>query len=198
MPSYALDEAALDTLFRQARTANTFTDEPVTAEQLQSVYELVKYAPTAMNSQPLRMLALASGAARSRLVPLMNSGNQKKTESAPLTVVLAADTAFHHHLPTVFPHAAGAREMWEADPAGRAEAARFNALLQIGYFILAVRAAGLAAGPMSGFDAAAVDQEFFPEGTRHTLVVANIGHPGPNAWRERLPRLTAPQVITTL
>ncbi|WP_330294500.1 malonic semialdehyde reductase [Streptomyces sp. NBC_00503] len=198
MHPLSLDGAAQDLLFREARTANTFTDEPVSTEQLAAVHDLVKYAPTAMNQQPLRILALSCGEARSRLVPLMNEGNRKKTESAPLTVVLAADTGFHEHLPVLFAHFPGAKDLFGSDDAMRAESARTNALIQVGYTILGIRAAGLAAGPMTGFDAAAVDAEFFPDGRCRSLVVVNIGHPAPDAWRDRLPRLTAEQVITVL
>ncbi|AWZ03977.1 MULTISPECIES: malonic semialdehyde reductase [unclassified Streptomyces] len=192
-----LDMAAQDLLFREARTANTFTDAPVTAAQLEAVYDLVQYAPTAMNQQPLRMLVLETRESRARLAPHLAEGNRKKTAGAPMVAILAADTAFHEHLPALFPHFPGAKDMF-ADDEMRADSARFNALIQVGYVILGIRAAGLAAGPMTGFDAAGVDKEFFADGRHHSLVVVNIGHPGPDAWFPRLPRLTADQVITTL
>src|SRR5436305_11114965 len=94
----ALDEAAQDLLFREARTANTFTDEPVSQEQVEAIYELVKWGPTAMNAQPLRITFVRSAQARDRLVELMNEGNKAKTASAPLTAVVAVDTDFHEHL----------------------------------------------------------------------------------------------------
>ncbi len=194
----ALAEDAQNLLYREARTANTFTDEPVTDEQLASVYDLVKYGPTAMNQQPLRILALRSPESRARLLAHMSEGNRKKTESAPLTVVLAADVDFHENLPELFPHFPGARDMFAADELSRVETARFNSLIQVGYFITGVRAAGLAAGPMTGFDAAGVDKEFFPEGRTQSLVVVNIGRPGPDAWYPRLPRLAHERVVTTL
>ncbi|MBO0841535.1 MAG: malonic semialdehyde reductase [Sciscionella sp.] len=188
---------AQNLLFRDARTANTFSEEPVTDEQLAAIYDLVKWAPTSMNVQPLRVLAVRSAAAKDRLLPLMSEGNRAKTASAPLTVILAADTDFHEHLPELFPHKPDAKDVF-ADDDRRADAAKFNALLQVGYFILGVRAAGLAAGPMIGFDAAGVDREFFADGKRHSLVVVNIGKPGPNPWFDRLPRLAHDQVITTV
>jgi len=147
-----LSEEAQDLLFRQARTANSFTDEPVTDEQVQAVYDVVKYGPTAMNSQPLRVLLIRSEQARQRLVAHMAEGNKAKTLAAPLVAVLAADLRFHENLPKVFPHAPKAKDGF-ADEEVRARTARLNAALQIGYFILGVRAAGLAAGPMTGVDA---------------------------------------------
>lgn len=193
-----LDPEAQDLLFRDARTANTFTDEPVTREQVQAIYDLVKWAPTAMNAQPLRMTLLESAESRARLLPLLGEGNRAKTETAPLTVILAADTSFHEELPRTFPHAAGLKDMFEANEDGRRAAARLNSGLQVGYFILGARAAGLAAGPMTGFDAAGVSAEFFPGGEHEVLVVVNLGHPGEHAWMQRLPRLDFDEVVTAL
>ncbi len=186
---------AQDLLFREARTANSFSDEPVTDEQIRAIYDLVKWAPTSMNQQPLRLALVRSDEARQRLLPHLMEGNRPKTESAPLTAVLAADTEFHHHLPRVFPHAPGAKDLFGADDFRR-QNAHLNATLQVAYFILGVRAAGLAAGPMTGFDNAGVDAEFFPGGTTKSLVVVNIGKPGDDAWFERLPRLDYDEVVT--
>ncbi|MFF5204441.1 malonic semialdehyde reductase [Streptosporangium sp. NPDC000396] len=193
----ALSTDAQNLLFRDARTANTFTDEPVGDEQVRAIYDLVKYAPTAMNQQPLRIVLVRTPEARERLVGLMAPGNRAKTAAAPLVAILAADLDFHEELPRLFPHAAGAKDMFSADEAKRAQSARFNATLQVAYFILGVRAAGLAAGPMSGFDADGIDKEFF-DGDHTVLAVVNIGKPGENAWRDRLPRLTYDEVVTTV
>ncbi|MER5426776.1 malonic semialdehyde reductase [Streptosporangium roseum] len=192
----ALSSEAQDLLFREARTANTFTDEPVGDEQMRAIYDLVKYAPTAMNQQPLRVLLVRGPEARERLVGLMSPGNRAKTAAAPLVAILAADLDFHEELPKVFPHFAGAKDLF-ADEAARAQSARFNATLQVGYFILGVRAAGLAAGPMAGYDAAGIDKEFF-DGDHTVLAVVNIGRPGENAWFDRLPRLSYDEVVTTV
>jgi 3-hydroxypropanoate dehydrogenase len=188
---------AQDLLFREARTANTFTDAPVTDDQIRDIYELVKYGPTSMNQQPLRVVLVRSPEARTRLVAHMIEGNKPKTAAAPLTAILAADLNFHENLPKVFPHAPEAKDYF-ADPAYRAESARFNALIQVGYFILGIRAAGLAAGPMNGFDAAGLDRDFFPEGAHNSLVVVNIGMPGVSAWFPRSPRLSYDEVVTTV
>ncbi|MBB5112488.1 3-hydroxypropanoate dehydrogenase [Micromonospora echinospora] len=194
----ALDRAAQDLLFRAARTANAFTDEPVGDEQVRAVHDLVRYGPTAMNAQPLRVLLLRSAAARARLLPYVSAGNRDKTAAAPLTAVLAADVNWHDRLPELFPHRPGARDWFTGDPAGREAQARFNAALQIGYLLVGVRAAGLAAGPMAGFDAAGVEREFFPDGQHRVLLLMNIGRPAPDAWRERLPRLPYEEVVSTL
>lgn len=194
----ALDPAAQDLLFRAARTANTFTAEPVTDAQVQAVHELVRQAPTAYNGQPLRIVLLRSAQARARLLPHLNSRNRAKTATAPLTAILAADTAFHAHLPRLYPHRPEVPGRLAADPAGREAQARLNTAIQIGYLIVGVRAAGLAAGPMAGFDPAGVDAEFFPDGRLRAVLILNLGRPGPDAWTDRLPRLDHDDVIQTL
>ncbi|MFC8298707.1 malonic semialdehyde reductase [Micromonospora orduensis] len=194
---FALDPAAQDLLFREARTADTFTDEPVTDEQIAAIHDLIRYGPTAYNGQPLRVLLLRSPESRARLLPYLSGGNRAKTAAAPLTAVLAADVHFHERLPELYPHRPQARE-WLADRAARVEQARFSATLQIGYLIIGVRAAGLAAGPMAGFDVAGVQREFFPDGGREVLLLLNLGHPGPHTGLARLPRLDTAEVISTL
>ncbi len=119
----------------------------------------------------------------------MNDGNKAKTASAPATAILAVDTRFHDHMGTLLPFKPELGQLYESNEAVRSATAQLNAALQAGYFILAVRARGLAAGPMSGFDAAALDADFFPDGQWRSLLVVNIGHPGENPWFERLPRL---------
>jgi 3-hydroxypropanoate dehydrogenase len=194
----ALDSAAQDLLFREARTANTFTDEPVSDEQLQAVYDLVKYAPTSMNMQPLRVVLVRSAEARERLVGLMSDGNKEKTAKAPLVAILAADNEFHEELPTQFPHFPQAKDLFFGERPVREAAGSFNAALQIGYFIIGVRAAGLAAGPMTGFDGEAINKEFFGDGEHSVLAVVNIGKPGEDAWYPRSPRLAYDEVVTTV
>ena len=184
-----LSRQAQNLLFRDARTANTFTDEQIVA-----IYDLVKYAPTAMNTQPLRIVLVRDGEPRERLLKHMADGNRDKTANAPLVAILAADTEFHEHLPRTFPHFPGAKDVF-ADGATRESAAKFNATLQAGYFFLGVRAAGLAAGPMGGFDADGIDNEFFEGKNLKSLVVVNIGRPGENAWFDRLPRLEQDEVV---
>jgi len=191
----ALAPDAQDLLFRQARTANTFTADPVTDEQIRAIYDLVKYAPTSLNTQPLRVVLLRTPQARARLLPHMMGFNRAKTETAPLVAILAADTEFHEHLPRLVPFRPEARDSFQ-DPTLREHVARFNATLQAAYFFIGIRAAGLAAGPMSGFDPAGVDAEFFPDGRHRSLVIVNIGVPGPEAWFDRLPRLEHDEVVS--
>jgi 3-hydroxypropanoate dehydrogenase len=193
-----IDANAQDVLFRQARTANAFTDEPVSDEHVRAIYDLIKWAPTSFNQQPLRVVLVRSPEARARLVSLMMDNNKAKTSAAPLVAILAADTDFHEHLPSQFPVFPQAKDVFFADYTVRAASAHLNAGLQIGYFILGVRAAGFAAGPMAGFDAEGVSSEFFPGGKCKALVVVNIGRAGPGAWWDRLPRLAHEQVFTTV
>jgi 3-hydroxypropanoate dehydrogenase len=195
--SLELPQDVQNLLFREARTANSFSDEPVTEEQVQAIYDLVKWAPTSMNTQPLRALVIRSDEAKQRLLPHLGERNRPKTASAPLTVILAADTDFHENIPQLFPHNPAAKDNFTEDQM-RTEFAKLNSLLQVGYFIIGVRAAGLAAGPMTGFDAAAVDAEFFGGNSWQSLVVVNVGKPGGNAWFDRLPRLDYEQVVQTL
>lgn len=192
-----LSEEAQDLLFRNARTANTFSADEVTDEQLRAIHDLVKWGPTSMNQQPLRIVLIRSDEGKQRLLPHLGGGNRAKTESAPVVAVLAADTDFHENLPRMFPHAPNAKDMW-ADDDFRTEHAKLNASLQVAYFILGVRAAGLAAGPMTGFDPAGINAEFFPDGKRQVLVVVNIGKPGEDPWFDRLPRHDYDEVVTTL
>lgn len=194
----ALDSAAQDLLFREARTANTFTDEPVSDEQVQAIYDLVKYAPTAFNQQPLRVVLVRSSESRERLVQHMAEGNRPKTASAPLVAILAADNEFHEELPTQLPHFPQAKDVFFSERTVRERSAALNAALQVGYFIIGVRAAGLAAGPMTGFDAAGIDKEFFSDGEHSVLAVVNIGKPGEDAWFPRSPRLGYDEVVTTV
>jgi 3-hydroxypropanoate dehydrogenase len=192
-----LDQAAQDLLFLEARTANTFSDEPVTDAELRAIFELAKWPPTSGNTQPMRALVLRSHEARERLVNHLNEPNRAKTLSAPVTVLLAADHDFHEHMDHLLPYLENASARF-ADPAARSRVAPFNATLQAAYFILAVRAAGLAAGPMSGFDPEGMDNEFFPDGRYHSILVVNVGRPGVDAWFGRLPRLAYEQVVTVL
>ncbi|MGW2602631.1 malonic semialdehyde reductase [Streptomyces klenkii] len=196
--SLALDSAAQDLLFRDAHTASAFADEPVTDEQIQAIYDLVKYAPTAFNQSPLRIVLIRSAEARERLAPLMADGNRDKTMAAPLVAILATDNEFHEELPALFPHFPQAKDVFFAERPVREQSATANGSLQAGYFILGIRAAGLAAGPMTGFDFAGVQKEFL-DGDHTPLMIVNIGKPAEEgAYRPRSPRLSYEQVVTTV
>lgn len=190
-----LDAQAKHILFTGARTANSFADTPVTDPELSDIWELAKWAPTAANTQPLRVLYVRPGEGRDRLVKHMNDGNRAKTASAPAVAVLAMDTRFHEHIPAVLPFRPELKDVFAADDDVRLATATFNSTLQAAYFILAVRAHGLAAGPMAGFDPAGIDAEFFPDGRYRSILVVNIGHPGQNPWFARLPRLHHDDVV---
>lgn len=195
--SLVLDAAAQDLLFREARTANTFSDEPVTEEQVQAIYDLVKFGPTAFNMTPLRITLVRSPEARERLVKHMSEGNQAKTATAPLVAILSADNEFHEELPQLLPHFPQAKDVFFSERPVREQSALVNAALQAAYFIIGVRAAGLAAGPMTGFDSVGLEKEFL-DGDHSLLMVVNIGKPGEDAWFPRSPRLELDQVITTV
>ena len=171
----ALDQTALDQIFREAHTFNKFTDQAVSEQTIRGLYELLKWGPTSMNAQPGRYLFVHSAAARERLVPAMIAANAEKTRQAPLTVIVAMDTQFHDHLPTQF-KAYDARPMF-AGNAPLVEATAFrNSSLQGAYLMLAARALGLDCGAMSGFDAARVDAEFFPDGRWKSNFIVNLGY----------------------
>jgi 3-hydroxypropanoate dehydrogenase len=192
----SLDDAGRALLFTEARTANTFAADPVTDAELEGIWELAKWAPTAANTQPLRIVFVRTEEGRNRLVPLMSEGNQAKTAAAPVTAILAADTRFHEHIPTVFPIKPEMKDYFAADEGARKHVSSYGTTLQVAYFILAARAQGLAAGPMAGFDGPAIDKEFFADGRFTTSLVVNLGHPGPDAWFPRQPRLEHDQVIS--
>ncbi|WP_328295325.1 malonic semialdehyde reductase [Kineococcus sp. NBC_00420] len=190
-----LHDSARAALFGDAHTANTFADTPVTDEQLAQVWELARWAPTGANLQPMRVLFVRTPEAKARLVPLLNDTNRDRAASAPVTAVLAVDDRFHDAIPTVAPFMAGMQPVLEENAAMRESMGSYSAAMQAGYFILAVRALGLAAGPMGGFDKAAVDAEFFAGTDWRSHLVVNIGYPGPDAFRPRLPRLDVEDVV---
>jgi len=197
-PIIALDAEAQDLLFREAHTAYGFTDEPVADEQIHQLYDLVKWAPTLMNTNPLRIVLVRSDDARSRLLGHLAEGNRAKSEVAPLVAVLATDVDFHDTLPRLVPHFAGARDVFADDAAKREAVARHQAWLQAGYFILGVRALGLAAGPMAGFDQDGVDADLLAGTSLRSFLVVNIGHPSDDGLRPRSPRLDATEAVITL
>jgi 3-hydroxypropanoate dehydrogenase len=185
----------LDQLFREVHTAYTFEDTPLSEDVLTDLFDLVRNGPTSVNGQPLRMIGVRTQEAKDRLVGLLHPTNRPKTLTAPLTVILAADTRFDERLAEVFPALPGAARFF-GDDAGREQSARFNAAVQIGCLLVAVRALGLAVGPIGGFDHEAVDTAFFPGSPLRTVLVVNIGHPGPDAFFPRSPRLPAGDVVS--
>jgi len=186
----ALDEAALEAIFRAARTHNKFRDEPISDEALHALYDLLKWGPTSANSSPARFLFLRSREAKERLRPALSPGNREKTMSAPVTVIVAYEPRFYDRLPDLFPHAPDARSWFTGNEAFAAETAFRNGTLQGAYLIIAARALGLDCGPMSGFDKAKVDEEFFAYRGWKSNFLCNLGHGDPAGLFPRLPRLS--------
>lgn len=186
MPS--LDPAALSQLFLDARSHNGFAAEPVAPEVLRQLYDLLKWGPTSMNSQPARYVFLTSLEARQRLAPALMDSNVAKTLAAPVTVIVAMDTRFFEHLRTQFP-AYDARPLFEANPALAQQTAFRNSSLQGAYLMMAARALGLDCGPMSGFDEARVNEIFFPDGRSRVNFLCNLGVGRPESLHPRGPRL---------
>lgn len=193
-----LDADTAAALFLEARTANAWTDEEISDETLQAVYALTRMGPTAMNIQPLRITWVRSAEARERLVEHMNDGNKAKTLTAPMTAILSFTSEWHQLIPTTAPHMATMVDTFEASPETRHGMGVNNAHLQAGYFILAARSAGLAAGPMTGFDAAGIDAEFNAETASKVIMVVNLGKPTGTQDRARLPRLDFDLATATL
>lgn len=185
-----VDQLALDILFLQARTHNGWLDMPVDDALLKRAYELARMGPTSANCSPMRIVFIKSREAKERLMPTLMEGNRKKTMAAPATAIIGYDSEFYELLPRLFPQA-DARS-WFAGP-GKGEVAAATAFrngsLQGAYFMLAARSIGLDCGPMSGFDNAAVDREFFPGGRVKSNFICNLGYGDPAKLFPRNPRL---------
>ena len=184
-----LSDAALDQLFRSARTYNGFLEKPVSETELRAIYELIKMGPTSANCQPLRIVWCVTDEAKAKLAATASSTNGAKILKAPVTAILGTDTTFYEKLPQLFPHA-DARSWFTSSPALAETTAFRNSSLQGAYFILAARALGLDTGPMSGFDNAAVDEAFFAGTTIKSNFISTLGHGDPASIFERLPRPT--------
>jgi len=197
MPS-PLETVALDRIFRAARTHNAFAPVTVTDDQLRAIYDLAKFGPTSANSSPARFVFVRSGPAKERLRPALSAGNLEKTLAAPVTVIIAYDLDFYEKLPELFPHNPGAAG-WFKGNAAHAEATAFrNGSLQGAYFIIAARAMGLDCGPMSGFDNARIDAEFFPGGRIKSNFLCNLGVGDAAKLFPRSPRLSFEQACSVL
>lgn len=183
-----LADADLDQLFRTARTHNAFLDRPVDDATLREVYALAKWGPTAANATPARFVFVKSPEAKEKLRPALSEGNLAKTLAVPVTVIVAYDLDFHDKLPYLFPHV-DAKAWFEGPRESRREAALRNGTLQGAYLIMAARALGLDAGPMSGFDNAKVDEAFFAGTAVRSNFLVNLGYGDPAGLFPRLPRL---------
>ena len=193
----AISDSALDVLFRKARSSNAVEPGTISDATLRELYELMKWGPTTANSQPQRILFLRSQAAKNRLAPALSKANSDKTLAAPVVAILAFDLKFYEHLPRMF-HNPAARSWYETTPEHIHATSFRNATLQGGYFILAARALGLDAGPMSGFNNAKVDAEFFPDGQWKSNFLCILGKGEPGSVPPRDPRFAFDEVCRIL
>lgn len=184
-----LDQEALDQLFLKARTHNSWLPRDVSDDVLHRLIDLMKMAPTSANCSPARIVFVKSAAAKARLIPLLNASNRAKSQAAPVNAVIGYDLNFYDHLPKLFPHT-DARLWFTGNIAKIEETAFRNGSLQGAYLILAARSLGLDCGPMSGFDAAGVTREFFPETDIRANFLCNLGYGDTSALYSRSPRFT--------
>jgi len=187
-----LDDHALDLIFRDAHTPQGFLDDPVTDDKLRQVYELMKWGPTTLNSQPGRLVFVRSKAAKEKLAPALSAGNLDKTMKAQVTAIIAYDSRFYENLPKTFPNNPKAKDNFagEDKKAMVDRVALRNGSLQGAYFIIAARSLGLDCGPMSGFDNGKVDAVFFPDGRWKSNFLVNVGKGDPAKIFPRNPRLS--------
>lgn len=183
-----LDDRSLDILFRDAHTHRHWLDKPVGDVLLHQIYDLMKWAPTSANCCPARFVFVRSAAAKQRLLPAMAPGNVEQTRTAPVTAIIAYDLEFYEKLPVLYPPA-DARSWYAGNQPLIAATAFRNGSLQGAYLLLAARALGLDAGPMSGFDNEKVDREFFPDGKVKSNFLINLGYGDRSKLYPRGPRL---------
>ena len=183
------DAQGLDLIWRNARTCTAWLNQPVENTLLLQIYDLCKWGATSANCQPLRVVFITSPEAKQRLKPCLAAGNVEKTMSAPVTAIFGNDMEFYNNLPTQFPHM-DARSGYLGNDALIATAAMRNGSLQTGYFMLAARALGLDCGPMSGFDNAKVDGEFFADSPIRSNFLCNLGYGDKSKLYPRGPRLS--------
>ena len=184
-----LDDAALDTIFRAARTYNHYLDTPVGEDRLHAIWDLMKWGPTSANQLPARIVWVTTDAAKQSLAAASSEGNRDKILKAPVTAIIGMDENFHEHLPELFPHA-DAKSWFDGNAELRKASAFRNSSLQGAYFIIAARALGLDTGPMSGFDNDKVDAAFFAGTTVRTNMIINLGKGDASKLFPRSPRFT--------
>lgn len=206
-----LNDDALNLLFRDARSYSAWLNRPVEDDTLRQLYDLAKWGPTSANAGPARFMFVRSRKAKERLRPALSPGNVEKTMSAPVTVIIAYDLKFYDKLPQLFPHNPGMRDVFANNPQLVEVTAKRNSSLQGAYLMLAARALGLDCGPMSGFDNAKVDeeffasgkcedceQEFFPESHVKSNFLCNLGYGDRAKLYPRSPRLEFSEACTLL
>ena len=194
----SVSDDALDQLFRNARTYRAWLDRPVSEETLRQLYELLKWGPTSANGSPARFLFIRSREGKERLRPTLSPGNVEKTMTAPVTVVVAYNLRFYEKLPKLSPHNPKMRDLFVSNPRFAEETARRNSSLQGAYLIIAARSLGLDCGPMSGFDNARLDEEFFGAGHVKSNFLCNLGYGDASKLHPREPRLEFNEACTIL
>jgi 3-hydroxypropanoate dehydrogenase len=193
-----LNDAALDQLFRTARTANGYTDEPVTAEQLEAIWDLMKMGPTSANCLPARLVWCVTDEAKEKLAACAGGANPDKIRAAPVSVIIGMDMAFYDLLPELFPHA-DAKSWFVGNEQLIRDTAFRNSSLQGAYLILAARALGIDSGPMSGFNPGAVEAAFFADQpTVKANFISTLGHGNPATIFARSPRPDFARFNTTV
>lgn len=207
-----LEEAGLNLLFREARTYTAWLDKPVSEETLRQLYDMMKWAPTSANGNPARIIFVRSQEAKERLRPALAAGNVHKVMTAPVTAIIAYDLKFYEKLPKLYPANPAMRDLFAKTPELVDSTAKRNSSLQGAYLILAARALGLDCGPLSGFDNAKVDeeffgtgkesggcdQEFFPAGRVKSNFLCNLGYGDPSKLHPRMPRLSFDEACSFL
>ena len=182
-------------LFTDAHTAYTFTDEPVTDQQLHAAYDLAKWAPTGVNGQPLRIAIVRGGEAKEKLLTSLPRGNREQAQGAPLVLVCGAKLDFHHDLPSLHPRGERYEQLLAANGKMRTLMAHTSATIQVAYLILALRAQGLVTGPMNPDDAQLLHDYFFSGEDIEPILVINVGYAGTDAYQERGPRVGYDEVF---
>jgi 3-hydroxypropanoate dehydrogenase len=208
----ASSNPCIEQMFHEPRTHNAWLDKPVPDETLRELYDALKWGPTSANTSPARFVFIRTAKGKERLRPSLSPGNVEKTMSAPVTVIVAFDLQFYEKLPSLFPHNPAMRDLFAANPALIEVTARRNSSLQGAYMMLAARALGLDCGPMSGFDNARLDeeffgagkecegceQEFFPAGHVKSNFLCNLGYGDRSKLFPRGPRLAFDEACTLM
>ena len=193
-----MNQDFLDRLFVKARSHNNWKNKDIDKKILENLYDLIKNCPTSANSEPMRIIFLKSKEAKERIKPHLSEGNVEKTMTAPIVAIIAYDSKFYEHLPKLFPHNLAMKKVLSTPPTKAETTAFRNSTLQGGYFMLAARALGLDVGPMSGFDNAGVDKEFFSDGRFKSNFLCNLGYGDETKLLNRLPRLEFSEVCKIL
>ena len=193
-----MNQDFLDRLFVKARSHNNWKNKDIDKKILENLYDLIKNCPTSANSEPMRIIFLKSKESKERIKPHLSEGNVEKTMTAPVIAIIAYDSKFYEHLPKLFPHNLAMKKVLSTPPTKAETTAFRNSTLQGGYFMLAARALGLDVGPMSGFDNAGVDKEFFSDGRFKSNFLCNLGYGDETKLLNRLPRLEFSEVCKIL